>query len=98
MSDLEVVIKAAEISTQVINAQVVESVAKIRGTWSDEFSRMNESERWAEIRRYPTPNLHTVTDPYKAMQGAFVPGGGSKSKSPKKPQRKIPEYMKILGM
>jgi len=97
-SDLEIVIKASEISTRVINAEVAESVAKIKGTWFDEFAGMSERDRWREYEKYPTPNLHTITDPYKAMPGAFVPGGGSKSKGHKKPKRKIPEYMKILGM
>ena len=94
-SDLDVVLKAAEISARVVNAQVTESVAKIKGTWFDEFSNMPEPERWQEYAKYPIPHFNEKP---VLPAGPSSPGGGSKSKSNKKPKRKIPEYMKILGM
>jgi len=94
-SDLDVVLKAAEISTHVVNAEVAESAAKIKGTWSDEFSRMSERERWAEYAKYPRLNFNEKP---VLPAGPSSPGGGSKSKNHKKPRRKTPEYMKILGM
>jgi len=98
-SDLDVVIKAAEVSKKVVHAEAVKSVESIRGgSWYEGFSKLSPNDRLAEIMRYPIPNPHSVADPYKAERGAIVPGGGSKSRVPKKPQRKVPEYMKILGM
>jgi len=47
-----------------------------RGTWFDKFSKLSHNDRLKEIARYPIPNLHSVADPYKAEQGAIVPGGG----------------------
>jgi len=81
--DIDVVIKAAEIATKVVNAEVVKSVESIRGTWSEKFQAMTEEERWKEQGKYPVPNIHSVADPYKAELGAFVPGGGGKMKTKK---------------
>lgn len=67
-----------------------------RGTWFDQFSRMSPNDRWADIQKYPRPNFQAV-EPYKAMAGAFVPGGGGKCKVPPKPPYKMPEYLKNWG-
>jgi len=97
--DIDVVIKAAEIAVKVVNAEVIKSAESIRGvSWFDGYSKLSYDDRMKEVGKYPTPDLHTVTDPYKAEPGAFCPGGGGKCRVPKKPQRKVPEYMKILGM
>ena len=73
-----------------------EYTASERGTWFDRFSRMSTRDRWAEIRRYPRPNFNEK-EPYKAMAGAIVPGGGGKCKVPPKPPYKMPEYLKNWG-
>jgi hypothetical protein len=78
-SDLDIVIKAAEISERVIQAEVVESVIRIRGTWSERFSQMTENERWAEYRKHKPPDL-LAKEPYKCMSGPTAPGGGSSGK------------------
>jgi len=46
------------------------------GTWFEKFNKLSPNDRIKEIMRYPIPNLHSVADPYKAEQGAIVPGGG----------------------
>lgn len=76
--------------------EVVESVAKIRGTWAEQFLKMSPNDRMKEFMRYHPPSLHHK-EPIP-LDGGSSPGGGSKSKNHKKPQRKVPEYMKILGM
>jgi len=81
---VDVVVKAAEIAEKVVDAEVVRNVESIRGrSWSEEFNSMSYNDRMREIRKYPTPCLHTITDPYKAEPGAFVPGGGGKIKTKK---------------
>ena len=75
-TDIEVVIKAAEVSEKVVNDGVRESVEKIRGTWSERFSQMTEDERWTEHGRYQVPNIH-AKEPYKAMSGPTEPGGST---------------------
>ena len=76
-SDLDVVIKAAKIAEQVVDAGVRESVEKIRGTWMEEFNNLQEGEIWEWMARYRTPHIN-----YKETLngGASEPGGGSKSK------------------
>ena len=95
-TDLEVVIKAAEISERVVQAEVREIVEKIRETWAEKFSKMTEEERWAEYGKYQTPNLQSV-EPWQAMAGPSAPGGGGTCKVPKKPKKKMPEYLKTFG-
>jgi len=82
LTDVEVVVKAAEISKKVVNTEVRKNVESIRGTsWAEKFlTEMSEEERWRELRKYPIPNLHSVADPYKAEQGAIVPGGSKTGK------------------
>jgi len=81
--NVDVVVKAAEVAAKVVNAEVVKNIESIRGTWPDKFNAMTEEERWKEHRKYPTPNLHTIVDPYKAEVGAIVPGGGGTAKAKK---------------
>lgn len=95
-SDLDIVIKAAEIAEKVVQAEAVESAEKIKGTWFEKYSHMTEDERWAEHRRYHAPSLHDKE--VITLGGPSKPGGGSKSKKHKKPVRRTPEYMKRLGM
>jgi len=94
-TDLEVVVRAAEVSERVTQGDAVESAAKCRGTWFDGFSKMTARQRWEDYRRYHVADL-TYKEPLKA--GPSEPGGGGKSRVPKKPAKKMPEYMKILGM
>jgi len=68
-----------------------------RGTWVERLSQMTEDERWKEYYKYHPEDLR-IKEPITCMSGPTAPGGGSKSRAPKKPQRKVPEYMKILGM
>jgi len=76
-SDLDIVIRAAEISGKVVHAEAVKSAESIRGgSWYEGFSKLSPNDSLREIMRYPIPNLHAVADPYKAEQGAIVPGGG----------------------
>ena len=71
-------------------------IQSVRGTWSEQFENMTEDERWAEMYRYHPDDLISK-EPYKAMAGAVVPGGGGKCRVPKKPQKKMPEYLKTFG-
>lgn len=90
--DIDVVIKAAETSEKVMNAEVKESVDKIRGTWAEKFESMSEDERWADYYKYHQPNL-LVKEPITCMNGPTEPGGGGKCKVPKKPPKKLAEYL-----
>ena len=80
-SDIEVVIRAAEIAEIVVHDEAVESVEKCRGTWAEEFGKMSEDERWAEYRKYKPPSLHDKTP--IPLDGPSSPGGGSKAKMKK---------------
>ena len=74
--NIQVVIKAAEISEAVVNAEVKESAEKIRGTWADHYANMSEDERWQDYRKYRAPDL-MHKEPVPAGEGS--PGGGSKN-------------------
>ena len=94
-SDLDIVVLAAKIAEEVVTKEAIESAHKIRGTWMEEFDQLPEGGIWEWMARYRTPHIN-----YKETLngGPSEPGGGSKSRVPKKPAKKIPEYMKILGM
>ena len=95
-TDLEVVIKASEISQKVVDIEVKESIHKIRGTWAEEFLKMSEKERWEDYRKYHITDL-TYKEPVTCIPGPISPGGGGKCRVPKKPAKKIPEYLKTFG-
>ncbi len=94
--DRESVIIAAEIVEKQIHAEVVESVEKIKAISHEAFMQMSGDEIFARLAKYRPPNLHHK-EPIP-LDGPSAPGGGSKSKNHKKPNRKLPEYMKFLGM
>ena len=75
---------------------VPEAVESVRGTWAERLAAMTEEERWQEYFKYHPPNL-LHKEPYKAMSGAIVPGGGGKCRVPKKPKKQMPEYLKTFG-
>ena len=94
-NDLEVVIKAAEISQKVIDAGAKESIHKVRGTWAEGFLKMSEKERWEDLRKYHIPSL---MDKVVLPAGEGSPGGGSSNgkkstnKGTKKTQYKWGEF------
>jgi hypothetical protein len=94
-SNLDIVIKAAEIAEKVVQAEAVESVEKIKGTWAEQFMALSPDEAMDEFYQYHVPSLHDkeVIPP----GGPSKPGGGSKSKRHKKPKIRIPEYLKTWG-
>ena len=71
-------------------------IPRERGSWAERLSRMTEDERWQEYGRYPIPNPQSV-EPWQAMSGPSAPGGGGSCRVPKKPEKKIPEYLKTFG-
>lgn len=74
------------------------TIPRERGTWAEQFANMTSDERWADFYKYRASDL-LAKEPYKCMSGPTAPGGGGSSgKRHKKPTRKLPEYMKILGM
>ena len=75
-SDLEIVVLAAKIAEEVVAKGAIESAEEIRGTWMEEFDRLEAGEIWEWMARYKTPNLHAV-EPYKAMSGPTEPGGST---------------------
>jgi hypothetical protein len=79
-SDLDIVVLAAKIAEEVVTADAIESAHKIKGTWFQEFSQMNEEERWAEYFRYPTPHFNEKP---ALKAGPSEPGGGAKNKAKK---------------
>ena len=76
--EIETIVLAAEIAEAVVSKAAIESAMKIKGTWFEGFNRMCEEERWRDYRKYHVGDL-MYKEPYKAMAGAIVPGGGSKS-------------------
>ena len=94
-SDVEVVVLAAKISEEVVTKDTIESAQKIRGTWMEEFNRLEEGEIWEWMARYRTPGDINYKEPLKA--GPSEPGGGSKNRTPPKPPYKMPEYLKNWG-
>ena len=94
-TDLDVVIKAAEISEKVVDAAVKESVHKIRGTLAEGFLKMSEKERWEDLRKYHIPSL---MDKVPVPAGEGSPGSGSSNgkkstnKGTKKTQYKWGEF------
>jgi len=93
--NIQVVIKAAAVSEKVINAEVKESIHKVRETWAEGFLKMSPEERMNEFYSFSTQGLN-YKEPNPA--GPSSPGGGGKCRVPKKPAKKMPEYMKVLGM
>jgi len=91
-TDLEVVIKAAEAAERSVNAEVKKVV---RETWAQKYDRMTEDERWQDYYRYHVPDLMS-REPLP-LDGPSAPGGGGKCRVPKKPQKKMPEYLKTFG-
>lgn len=81
VSDIEVVIEAAEICEKVVQDEVVEAIEKIRGTWAEKFNAMSEDERWADYFKHHPPSLHDKTP--IPLDGPSSPGGGSKSNAKK---------------
>jgi len=73
-TDLEVVIRAAEVSDRVTQGEAVESVARIKGTWADHFLKMDETERWEDYRRYHVADL--ISKQPIPLDGPSSPGGG----------------------
>lgn len=93
----DILIKAAEIAERVVIAEAIESAEKIKGTWQEDFLQQPSEDIWAWMGKWNrASNLHHK-EPIP-LDGPSSPGGGSKSKNHKKPQRKVPEYMKMLGM
>ena len=79
-NDLEVVIKAAEISEAVVDAGAKESIHKVRGTWAEGFLNMSPEERMNEFYSFNTQGLnHKEPNP----AGPSEPGGGSSMKCKK---------------
>lgn len=95
-TDLEVVIQASNIAEEVMHVEAVESAVGIKkGTWMEEFNRLEEGEIWEWMARYKRPGDINYKEPLKA--GPSEPGGGSKSRVPPKPPYKMPEYLKNWG-
>ena len=94
--DLDIVVLAAKIAEEVVTKDAIESAHKIRGTWMEEFNNLPEGGIWEWMAKYRRPCDINYKEPL--IGGPSEPGGGSKSRNHKKPQKKTPEYMKILGM
>ena len=84
-TDLEVVIKAAEISERVVQAEVIESVARIKGnhvTLEGDmvagFLSLSTRDRMNRFYGYRVQGLHHKD--VIPLDGPSAPGGGSKSK------------------
>jgi len=92
-TDLGIII--TEVTEPVVQAEVVESDASIRGTWASRLNAMTEAERWAEYRKYHPPSLHDKEA--IPLDGPSAPGGGGHCKVPPKPPYKMPEYLKTWG-
>src|SRR5665647_956490 len=73
-SDIEIVILAAKIADKVVQSEAVESAYRIKGTWAEHFSKMDEDERWADYRKYHIADL-VSKEPVKCMAGPTEPGG-----------------------
>ena len=96
-SDIDIVVLAAKIAEEVVTKDAIESAHKIRGTWMEELDQVTTAEEfWAWFNKGKRPGDINYKEPLPA--GPSKPGGGSKSRAPKKPKKEIPEYMKILGM
>lgn len=82
---------AEKIEKEVVKEAVRDARAIMRGTWFDNYNRMNADERWNEYGKWPTPHLH-----YKQpipLDGPSSPGGGSKSKAKSKKGCKPTQYL-----
>lgn len=88
-SDLDIVVLAAKIAEEVVTTDAIESAEKIRGLQAD-------TDFWTWWGRTSPPNINSKIP--LPLDGPSAPGGGSKSRAPKKPKKEVPEYMKILGM
>ena len=80
-TDLEVVVRAAEVSDRVTQGEAVESAEKCRGSWFDGFSKMDSEERWKDYRKHHIGDLG-IKEPIR-LDGPSSPGGGG-SKGAKK--------------
>jgi len=98
-----ILIKAAEISERVTHEEAIKSVKTLKGnkvTLKGDmvagFMSLTTDEFMNWFYGWRVQSLHHK-EPIP-LDGPSAPGGGSKSKKHQKPQRKVPEYMKMLGM
>ena len=84
---------ADKIEKEVVKEASKDAKAIMRGTWFDNYNRMNADERWNEYGKWPTPHLH-YKEPYKALEGPTAPGGGgSKNSKKSKKGNKPTQYL-----
>jgi|GEM_PF-6819721 len=78
-------------------AEIEKRIAKEAANSAREIMGMQEKENfWGWWAKSSPPNLHHKE--VLPLDGPSAPGGGGKCRVPRKPQKKIPEYMKRLGM
>ena len=75
-SDIEVVIKAAEVAEMVVKNEARESAESIRGTWFEGQDELSPDERMNRFYGYKTQGLN-YKEPVKCMDGPTAPGGSS---------------------
>ena len=75
-ADIEVLIRAAKITEEVVTKEAIKSAYNIKGTWFEEFNQMSGEERWTEFVKYHTPSL---MDKEVLPAGEGRPGGGNKN-------------------
>ena len=99
-ADIDIVVLAAKIAEEVVTKDAKKSAERIMLSWTDwhdhqrQIDLLSEDERWLHMFGNPTPHIN-YKEPLPA--GPSEPGGGSKSRAPKKPAWKMPEYLKNWG-
>lgn len=66
-----------------------------RDSWAGKFSKLSYNGRMNEFYKYHADDL--ISKEPIPLDGEPAYGGGSKSKRPKKPKWKMPEYLKLFG-
>jgi len=82
---------AEKIDKEVTQEASKDARAIMRGTWFDNYNRMDEQERWAEYAKWPTPHLHFK--PALPLDGPSSPGGSKSKCSKSKKGNKPTQYL-----
>lgn len=93
--DEEPIVKTAKIVEKIMHNEAIKSTESIKGTVVEKFSKLEGDTWWREFGKRRASDLHVKEA--LPLLGGVTHGGGSKSKNHKKPQKKMPEYLKTFG-
>ncbi|SDG47933.1 hypothetical protein [Desulfosporosinus hippei] len=86
----------SELTENELTTDLGVNIPSVRGTWAEKFLSLSPDEALKQFYSKHPPDL-VSKEPITCMDGPIVPGGSSRGRVPKKPKKKIPEYLKLFG-